>query len=186
MAWFEQRWGEHPEKKEWIDKIKNEIYDCWQDEYMDLALQIDMDVTESSSSQSSNSSQSEDRFKKVHAHKKAKTNYYRRTEFGAYWSYCDEPLEDGVKPLDYWNALWQTLKDRALCQMAYGHLAIPSTAAECERIFSSAALRLANRRNRLKPDIIEANECLRHWYGAPTEGAFDWSNEEDLSDEDEL
>ena len=38
-------------------------------------------------------------------------------------------------------------------------------------------------------DIIEANECLRHWYGPPDEGAFDevvspHTTRPDISDRD--
>jgi hypothetical protein len=52
-------------------------------------------------------------------------------------------------------------------------LAIPAMSSECERVFSSAKLLLTDRRNRLNPDAIEANECLRNWYGKPPDGAFD-------------
>jgi hAT family C-terminal dimerisation region len=40
-------------------------------------------------------------------------------------------------------------------------LALPVSSAECERVFSSAKLLITDRRSRLKPDIIEANECLK-------------------------
>src|SRR5579871_2469286 len=43
-------------------------------------------------------------------------------------------------------------------------LAIPVLSSECERIFSSAKLLLTASRNRLLPNIIEANECLRAWF----------------------
>ncbi|KAJ9640112.1 hypothetical protein H2201_008629 [Coniosporium apollinis] len=36
--------------------------------------------------------------------------------------------------------------------------------AECERVFSSAKHLLSDARNRLNPDIIEANECLKAWF----------------------
>jgi phage I-like protein len=44
-------------------------------------------------------------------------------------------------------------------------LAIPMMSAECERVFSSAKHLITDSRNRLRPDIIEANECLKHWFG---------------------
>ena len=44
---------------------------------------------------------------------------------------------------------------------------------ECERLFSSCKILLEDRRSRLRMDIIEANECLRHSYGPPRKGAFD-------------
>jgi hypothetical protein len=70
--------------------------------------------------------------------------------------------------------------------MAYHDLAIPSMSAACERIFSSAKLLLNDRRSYLKPDIIEANECLRHWYGASTKGAFDPLTNSEISDKDDF
>ena len=66
--------------------------------------------------------------------------------------------------------------------MALDMLAIPSISGECERIFSSAKLMLNDRRNRLNPDIIEANECLRNWFGKPNAAAFDGDDKE-LEDE---
>ena len=35
--------------------------------------------------------------------------------------------------------------------------------SEIERVFSSSALLLTDRRNRLKEDIIEASECMKSW-----------------------
>ena len=52
-------------------------------------------------------------------------------------------------------------------------LAIPSSSDACERLFSSAKLLLNDQRSRLKMDIIEANECLRSWFGPPGMKAFD-------------
>ena len=47
--------------------------------------------------------------------------------------------------------------------MALDILAIPAMSSEIERVFSSSALLLTDRRNRLKEDIIEASECMRSW-----------------------
>ena len=44
---------------------------------------------------------------------------------------------------------------------------------KCERLFSSYKILLEDRRSRLQMDIIEANKCLRHWYGPPRKGTFD-------------
>ena len=56
-----------------------------------------------------------------------------------------------------------------LARFALDMLAIPMMSAECERVFSSAKHLITDARNRLNPDIIEANECLKHWFGKPTE-----------------
>ncbi len=55
---------------------------------------------------------------------------------------------------------------------------------EVERLFSSAKILLEDRRARLKIDIIEANECLRHFYGKPEKGSFD--EDEDIRVEQPL
>jgi len=57
--------------------------------------------------------------------------------------------------------------------MALDILAVPPMSDEIELVFSSAKLLLTDRRSRLKMDIIEANECLRSWYGRPEKGSFD-------------
>jgi hypothetical protein len=44
---------------------------------------------------------------------------------------------------------------------------------KCERFFSSAKHLLTDTCNRLNPDIIEANECLRHWFSKPEEDKAD-------------
>jgi len=51
-------------------------------------------------------------------------------------------------------------------------LAILLISAKCKRIFSSAKYLVTNSRNRLKADIIEANECLKSWFGRPEAKAF--------------
>ena len=52
-------------------------------------------------------------------------------------------------------------------------LAIPMMSAKCERVFSSAKHLFTDTRSRLNPDIIEANECLRHWFGKLEEDKAD-------------
>jgi len=54
--------------------------------------------------------------------------------------------------------------------MALHILAVPAMSSEIERVFSSSALLLTDRRNRLKEDIIEAAECLKSWRADGPEG----------------
>ena len=51
-------------------------------------------------------------------------------------------------------------------------LAILLISAKCERVFSSAKHLITNSRNRLKADIIKANECLKSQYGRLKPKAF--------------
>jgi hypothetical protein len=54
----------------------------------------------------------------------------------------------------------------AMQQMAYDHLSIPAMSSEIERAFSGAKLNLPASRNQLRPDILEAQECVRRWLKA--------------------
>ena len=44
-------------------------------------------------------------------------------------------------------------------------LAIPMMSTKYKRVFSSTKHLLIDTRNYLHPNIIEANECLKHWFG---------------------
>jgi hAT family C-terminal dimerisation region len=61
----------------------------------------------------------------------------------------------------YWESKASNFPSMA--QMAFGLLSIPAMSAECERVFSSCKILLSDWRNRLKPGIIEAIECVRYW-----------------------
>jgi hAT family C-terminal dimerisation region len=52
-------------------------------------------------------------------------------------------------------------------------LTIPMMSVECEKVFSSAKHLITDSRNRLNLEIIEANECLKHWFGKPEEQESD-------------
>jgi hypothetical protein len=51
-------------------------------------------------------------------------------------------------------------------------LAIPLISAKYKRVFSLAKHLLTNPRNCLKADIVEANKCLKSWFGRPQAKAF--------------
>jgi len=52
----------------------------------------------------------------------------------------------------------------SISQYALDTFAIPATATECERTFSSAKKLVTPERNRLGDDVIEASECLKAWF----------------------
>jgi hypothetical protein len=66
--------------------------------------------------------------------------------------------------LYWWRDRRQTLPNMA--QMAFDLLSIPAMSAECERVFSQTKLLITTQRSRLTDDIVEAVECLKHWYMA--------------------
>jgi hypothetical protein len=79
--------------------------------------------------------------------------------------YLSEPPLLYEDSLSYWNK--HRLAQPDLARFAYDMLAIPPMSDECERTFSSAKHLINDTRNQLDMDIIEANECLRAWYGGP-------------------
>ena len=79
-----------------------------------------------------------------------------------YDCYISSPRERHIYQLNYWNLRYTSEPD--LVRFAYDCYAIPAMSDECERIFSSAKILISDRRSRMLPDIIEANECLRSCY----------------------
>jgi hypothetical protein len=90
-----------------------------------------------------------------------------------YDSYCRENPLPKAPPhlLQYWNV--QAINTPSLAQMALDLLSIPAMAAECERVFSSSKILISDHWNRLRDDIIEANECLRYWH---QKGYFEYNH----------
>jgi hAT family C-terminal dimerisation region len=95
---------------------------------------------------------------------KKKTTAKQRTD-DTYQRYagCDPEMESVADDaLGYWNAARPDSNPTGYSTL----LAVPMSGAECERIFSSAKPRvlvITSSRNRLRPDTIEASECLRNW-----------------------
>src|SRR4029077_10136677 len=64
--------------------------------------------------------------------------------------------------LNYWNS--RLLSQPDLAHFALDMLALPASSAECERVFSGSKLLITSVRNRLNPDLVEINECLKAWF----------------------
>jgi len=56
--------------------------------------------------------------------------------------------------------------------------------AECERVFSSVKHLITDSCNCLKADIIEANECLKLWFGRLEPGAFDKGDDSNIDEQE--
>ena len=64
-------------------------------------------------------------------------------------------------PLDWW---WQRRAEYPiLSKMAIDILSIPAMSAEPERVFSSSGKLITKERNCLGDDVVEADECQKHW-----------------------
>ena len=124
----------------------------------------------------------DDRFGGLHRHKQLESR--PRVSSDRYTAFISTNCEDKeTDALEFWNARYNTEPD--LARFALDMLAIPMMSAECERVFSSAKHLLTDDRNRLKPDIIEANECLKHWFGCRPEEEVDPEAEAEASEEAE-
>jgi hypothetical protein len=71
-------------------------------------------------------------------------------------SYLNEPLR-------WWRDRGEALYP-TLATIAYDLFAMPGMSSECERSFSSAKRMITDDRYNLKPDIIEADQCLKSWH----------------------
>jgi len=93
------------------------------------------------------------------------THYVEKVdEFNDYINRAPVPISDvkGFNPITWWHS---SQKDYpTLFQYALDTLAIPATATECERTFSSAKKLVTPERNRLADDVVEACECLKAWW----------------------
>lgn len=177
-AWFEQQWGDHPMKKVWLEGdrkkkststgVKGLVRELWEEEYKgkygpDPSTLTDSNKTSDTGKASSQRKTSEDPFKALHKHGQVRAKH-KGSYSDRYTVYIStEPEDRKTDALEYWNARVTTQPD--LARFALDMLAIPMMSAECERVFSSAKHLITDSRNRLRPDIIEANECLKHWFG---------------------
>ena len=66
------------------------------------------------------------------------------------------------EPLRWWRERGEHLYP-TLASMAYDLFSIPAMSAECERAFSLAKRLIADDRYNLKPDVIEADQCINRW-----------------------
>jgi len=180
-SWFEERWGNDEVKNVWLegDPAKNEIgvkglvRELWEEEYKgkygsDSPSSTDSNKNPPTEKDSSHPKNPEDRFGGLHRHKQLRAKPGKATSSDRYTAFISTECEDiKTDALEFWNARYHSQPD--LARFALDMLAIPMMSAECERVFSSAKHLLTDDRNRLNPDIIEANECLKHWFGKPEE-----------------
>lgn len=71
----------------------------------------------------------------------------------------DDPM--ALNPLKYWQL--QTQQYPTLAKFAINVLTIPASAADCERTFSELGNMLGTRRLQIKPELLNALQCLKSW-----------------------
>lgn len=180
-AWFKEQFDQDENKQTWLtgdpefpnDRgIKGLVEDLWKEEYKGK-------YGKSAATDPSPPVQYRpyETFGGLDAHEQLKGTTVNASD--RYQVYATSDPESTDDPLKYWNSRYLSQPD--LARFALDMLAIPLMSAECERIFSSAKHLITDSRNRLKADIIEANECLRSWFGPPHAKAF--AKGEDSDDE---
>lgn len=171
-AWFKEHWGDHPIRSTWLkDNVLLALKEVWLEEYKGKSSGSPISTTRQRS-------RSPKRYTSCREHKRLKLNP-NPDPVASGPDELDEYLATNIyitdseyfDPVQYWNDRYYSQPD--LAQFALDVLAVPPMSDECERLFSSAKLLITDRRSCLKMDIIEANECLRAWFGRPKKGTFE-------------
>ena len=148
---FERNWRGGME--DWVPRTKEDVRNFWVTEYKDKVA-LNLAPSDSTSEKEREIDEFENFMYNVSAHTPVTDEYE---------AYCSEKPLPIVPPnlIQYWTG--QAINSPSLAQMALDLLSVPAMAAECERVFSSAKILVSDHRNRLKDDVIEANECIRYW-----------------------
>jgi hypothetical protein len=161
--YFENKWTGGQE--DWISKTKEDVRTFWTTEYKDkVTMESPLPPTTSGEGQNPEFNMFEEY---TYGHLAASN---AQDEYDAYCANFPLPREP-PNLIQYWDG--QAATSPSLSRMALDLLSIPAMTAECERVFSSSKILISDRRNRLKDDIIEASECLNHWY---RKGYFEYDN----------
>ncbi|KJZ69845.1 hypothetical protein HIM_10773 [Hirsutella minnesotensis 3608] len=72
-------------------------------------------------------------------------------------------LDDDDTLPAYWLRQSKQPATQRIAKMGLDMASIPAMSSDCERVFSQCKLMITGQRNRLKPDIVEATQCLRMW-----------------------
>jgi len=173
---FYKKWKGDAEKMEWLEgdgkrqyNIRQLVQDLWEEEYKGKYLSPTSSKPDDS--QKPGKGLQYDTFGGLRMFENIdESDDDDVDDIDHYTAYCSTNREK-TDPLQYWNARYISQPD--LARFALDMLAIPMMSAECERVFSSAKHLITDARNRLNPDIIEANECLKAWFDEPKPGDFD-------------
>ncbi|OBS16247.1 hypothetical protein FPOA_13050 [Fusarium poae] len=68
---------------------------------------------------------------------------------------------DVADPLEWWNR--HQLEYPVLYRMALDLFSIPGMSSECERVFSQTKKMITDERNRLAPEVVEADQLQKQW-----------------------
>ena len=174
MLWFEQQWEDKAQKDEWLTTVEALVKELWL-EYKGNYVSTSSNLSKRASPES----QSKKIYTSARAHKRLKVSQFEPSQplpkdrLREYLETNCEAVSENehFDVIQYWIDRSESQPD--LARFALDILAVPPMSDECERLFSSCKILLEDRRSRLRMDIVEANECLRHSYGPPQKGTFD-------------
>ena len=189
FAWLEEQWenNEEAQKDKWLEKTKVLVRQLWKEEYYGKYDSQKVKKTTPKPQPEVPQDEVSQSFFRAREFKRLKITTpstspppQRPNLFEQYLETNRYVPADGeiFDPIKYWNNRYETEPD--LARFALDMLAIPPAADACERLFSSTKLLITDLRSRLKMDIIEANECLRSWYGPPKKADYEAEEDEDI------
>lgn len=163
--WLQQNWqqSKDPVKRSWYQPTLNAITKMWLEDYKGkYTLLEDPDVqakavTIAKAQVDADAHRDEE---ELH-HQTANQVKYTNTTEDALEAYLNGVAQEGQDSLTFAQEI--SISQPDLSAFIYDMASIPVMSAECERIFSSAKILLSDQRARMKPILIEAYECLRHW-----------------------
>ena len=177
MQWFHDQWAEHKDKEPRILKAESLVRELWLEYkgkvHTASSVTTPNPVRPPPKPKTYTSARNHKRLKTVHPDDDADVSATTVDRLQEYLeTNCLHTDNSGdFDVIQYWLDRYESQPD--LAQFALDILAVPPMSDECGRLFSSCKILLEDRRSRLQMDIIEANECLRHWYGPPVKGSFD-------------
>jgi hAT family C-terminal dimerisation region len=161
--WLHQRWSDNDKTEPWLTTAKKAVQELWEEEYKGKYRTVQLSTRPRQKAHSRPDFSDISQFMVL---EKIET-----PTGDSYQNYIERDPEvrlSNEEVLDYWNS--RLLSQPDMAHFALDMLALPASSAECERVFSSAKLLITSARNRLNPDIVEINECLKCWFAKEEEG----------------
>jgi hypothetical protein len=163
--WLQQNWqqSKDPIKQSWYQPTLNAITKMWLEDYKGkYTSPEDPDaIAKARATAQAKIDADVRRDKEELYHRSANRVRYTNTTEDALEAYLNGVAQEGQNALTFAEEI--SISQPDLSAFIYDMASIPIMSAECERIFSSAKLLLSDQRARMKPILIEAYECLRHW-----------------------
>ena len=152
-------WKDAKKPETWLPNGKKSLYSLW-DEYRSIELSPgELQICGKKRARS----QSLDPFELVTDMTLIQPNEDEIDELDTWISSKCFRLEDGDTLPKFWARRRRVKATARLAQMGLDMVSIPAMSSECERVFSQAKLLITGQRHALKPDVIEATQCLRMW-----------------------